>query len=48
MPERITIRASEELDNRIEEQLDYGESKSQLIREAIREKLSELETEGSE
>jgi metal-responsive CopG/Arc/MetJ family transcriptional regulator len=47
MQERLTFRAPNDLKNRLESTLEYGDSRSEFIREAIEEKL-DRETEGSE
>lgn len=47
MEEDVSVNMSEELNDIIEGQLEYGDSKAGWIREAIREKL-ERESQGSE
>ncbi len=39
---RITIRLPDDLDERVEDVLNYGESKSEFYRQAAEEKLAKM------
>jgi len=47
MTERITITVPEELAEEINAQLEYGDNRSEWIREAIRMRLESEATEGN-
>lgn len=41
----IGLRIDDDLLDRVDEQLDYGDSRSEWIREAIRQRLNQVEDE---
>lgn len=42
---RVSLKMDDEINRRIEKSLTYGDSKSEWIREAIREKLEKEQSE---